>query len=364
MSEAPESTANPLAALRTGRDLDEKVFPPLAWAVEGMIPQGFGLFTGAPKVGKSWATLDVALAVASGTPAFGVVPTGQARPVLLLALEDGERRLQTRCRQLLGNRRIPPLLHYGTTMPVAEVLPLVDAFIGEYGPHNPLVIVDTLGRIMPPALPGESAYGRDYRIGARLKASADAQPGTCLLVVHHVRKAHGVDWMDSTSGTNGLNGAADWTLNISRDRNTDASLFRVTGRDVAEGEYALTMTNGAWRLDATTLAGAAAKARMTSSVAGLGDKSAEMVAFIAANPGCGPTQVGHALDMTANAAGAYLGNLERAGRLQKTGRGRYVLGTPFETFESVETEGDIESFPSISKVSTLSRPSSGPRPAQ
>ena len=88
--------------IRTGDQLDATVFPPLAWAVHGLIPEGFGLLTGAPKAGKSWAVLGIALAIATGTNALGKVSTGPARPVLYLALEDGERRLQGRARHLLG----------------------------------------------------------------------------------------------------------------------------------------------------------------------------------------------------------------------------------------------------------------------
>ena len=70
-------------------------FPPLRWAVPNLLPEGCALLVGAPKVGKSWAALDIALAVAGGGLALGAlrVETG---PVLYLALEDGPRRLADR----------------------------------------------------------------------------------------------------------------------------------------------------------------------------------------------------------------------------------------------------------------------------
>ena len=266
-------TTDLLSRVRTGSWLDAQTFPPLSWAVPGIVPEGFGLLTGPPKVGKSWLTLGLVLAVASGGVALGKVPTGYPRPVLLLALEDGDRRLQARCRTLLGDEPIPALLHYATRATAAEILDILDGWLAEHGHARPLVVLDTLGKVSPPAMPGESAYGRDYRIGGALKARADAHPGTALLVVHHVRKAAGEDWMDSTSGTNGLNGSADFTVSLSRARNDTEGVLRVTGRDVPEGEYAITVAEGTWTLRGSSLAEAAQAAQQAKAAEGLGDRS-------------------------------------------------------------------------------------------
>ena len=84
-----------LAGVRTGEWLDQQVFPPLTYAIPGVIPEGFTVVAGAPKVGKSWFILSLCLAVASGGRALGALTVDQ-RKVLYLALEDGDRRLQER----------------------------------------------------------------------------------------------------------------------------------------------------------------------------------------------------------------------------------------------------------------------------
>lgn len=333
-----------LAGIRTGAWLDAQHFPPMAWAVPGLIPEGMGLLTGPPKAGKSWCALGIGLAVAAGGHALGKVPTGDPRPVLLLALEDGDRRLQGRCRTLLPGQPIPERLHYVTAATPAELLPLVGAWLDLHGHQHPLVILDTLGKVMPPALPGEGAYQRDYRIGSRLKALADGHPGTCLLVVHHTRKASSEDWMDSTSGTNGLNGAADFTVNLSRNRNEDAGVLRVTGRDVPEGEYAITSASGSWTIDGEALADAARKAQQTRAVEGLGDRSADVVRLVDEHAeGIGPTKAGEALGMSASNATTYLSRLVDAGRIRKVGRGLYApLEPPVTSVTSVTLDGLTE----------------------
>lgn len=74
-----------------------KSFPPIRWVVEEYLPPGMTFISGKPKVGKSWLSLQLALAVASGGTCFGKrVEQGS---VLYLALEDNERRLQDRMRK-------------------------------------------------------------------------------------------------------------------------------------------------------------------------------------------------------------------------------------------------------------------------
>ncbi|NCT90154.1 AAA family ATPase [Cellulomonas sp. APG4] len=328
-----------LNRIRTGDWLDAQSFPPLSWAVPGIVPEGFGLFTGPPKAGKSWATLGIVLAVAAGGRAFGKVPVGEARPVLLLALEDGDRRLQDRCRRLLGEEPIPTGLHYTTRATPADVLDLTRAWLEQHGDRRPLVVLDTLGKVTPPSLPGESAYARDYRIGGHLKALSDDHPGTTLLVVHHVRKAASEDWMDSTSGTNGLNGAADFTVSLSRPRNEADGVLRVTGRDVPECEYAITVADGAWTLRGSSLADAARAAQQTKVTEGLGDTSARVVAHVTERPeGVRAKEVADTLSLTEKDAGTYLLRAERAGRIVRLGRGLYgPLSTPVGTVGSVGT---------------------------
>lgn len=313
-----------LSRLRSGDWLDRQEFPPLAWAVPGLIPEGFGLFTGAPKAGKSWAALGICLAVASGKPAFGKIAPGPARPVLLLALEDGHRRLQGRCRHLLDGQPIPDLLDFQTDARPGEVVAIMDAWLRRHGHCRPLVALDTLGKVMPPRQQGEDSYGRDYRVGSGLKRLVDQHPGSSLLVVHHTRKTTAEDWMDSTSGTQGLNGAADWTVNLARARNETAGILRVTGRDVPEGEYAITSESGRWTIDGNELAEAAAKAADAKTKANLGDNTRAVLEYVmeAGRP-VSAKEVADALEMPR--ARDTLLRLVDAGRLKKARRGLYEL---------------------------------------
>ena len=69
------------------------------------------------------------------------------------------------------------------------------------------------------------------------------------------------------SGSQGIAGSADCVLVLSRKRHSDEAVLSVTGRDIAEAEYALNSDDGLWRLDGTTLADAAktAETRLRNS---------------------------------------------------------------------------------------------------
>jgi AAA domain/Transcriptional regulator, AbiEi antitoxin len=326
-----------LVGLRNGAWLDQQEFPPLTYAVPGIVPEGLVLKVGAPKIGKSWMVLSHALAAASGGITLDAIRVGPPRPVLYLALEDGDRRLQQRCRRLLGSEPIPPQLSFFTRVMPGLVIVTIAAWLELHAAEPAFVILDTLGKVMPTALPGESAYQRDYRVGSMLRALCDQYPGLTLLVNHHDRKAGSDDFVDSVSGTHGLAGAADTILVLTRDRHGTEGLLKVTGRDVPEDEYALRFLDGGhWTLDGDDLAGAAQRARERQVTAGLGDRSTEVVGYVLKHPaGVSPTDVAAALNMDPAQARVYLSRAVQAGRIEKPARGLY---TPVTTVTSVTSE--------------------------
>jgi len=335
-----------LASLRNGAWLDAQEFDPLAFAVPGIIPEGLTLHVGAPKIGKSWMVLAHSLAIASGGYTLGRIQVGPARPVLYLALEDGDRRLQERCRRLLGpGEPIPALLDYITRVEVGRVLDTIVAWLSSYGTMRPLVVLDTLGKVMPPALQGESAYQRDYRVGNALLLLCDRHPGMSLLVNHHDRKASSDDFVDSVSGTNGLAGAADTIVVLCRDRNETAGLLKVTGRDIPEGEYALQFRDGyCWQLDGDDLGAAADRAQKvratTRATAAVGDRMIDVVLYAYGHPdGVRRGEVAQALEVEPDTAGVYLARAVEMGRLKRAARGLYTPVT------SVTSEGQGTEIP-------------------
>ena len=169
---------------------------------------------------------------------------------MYLALEDGHRRLQDRFRRILSGGAIPADISLITVATPSQALCAIAEFIARHAADQPLIILDTLGKIRSAKRPGEDAYQADYAVGAKLKSLVAAAPGSTLLIVHHTRKAESVDFVDSVSGTQGIAGSVDFILALNRKRHANDALLNVTGRDVTEARIALTADEGVlWRLD-------------------------------------------------------------------------------------------------------------------
>lgn len=78
-----------------------KEYPATAWAIHGlMTAHALTVVAGVPKAGKTWAALEMARAIATGTKAFGEFSVDQPKGVALFLAESTEREFKTRLRAL------------------------------------------------------------------------------------------------------------------------------------------------------------------------------------------------------------------------------------------------------------------------
>lgn len=183
--------------------LNEQTFADLEYVVPGLISEGLGLLVAPPKKGKSFLVGNLAVAVAAGGKALGCIPV-KARPVLVLALEDGHRRLQDRYTRINDGQPIPSGITFITKATPEECVAVIAEHLDRYRELKPLVIIDTLGKIKRAKRSGEESYQVDYAVGTQFKSLADSVPGSTVLIIHHTRKAEASDFVDLVSGTQGL----------------------------------------------------------------------------------------------------------------------------------------------------------------
>ena len=94
----------PLTVVRAA-DIHMPDQAPTLWLVELLWGTGaVGVIGGAPKCGKSWLALELAVAVASGRPCLGHFAVPAAGPVLLYAAEDTPLQVRQRIEQLCRAR--------------------------------------------------------------------------------------------------------------------------------------------------------------------------------------------------------------------------------------------------------------------
>ncbi len=322
-----------LGAIVSGPDLDRMTLPPLAWVVQHIIAEGLTLLVAPPKAGKSFLVYKIALARASGGEVLGL-PVQQG-PVLYLALEDGWRRLQERGRKLLdAGQPIPTGIDYIIRLdPAVSVLEKIRSWMDLHRGMKPLVIVDTFGKVKPPAGASASAYDHDYKVMGGFKSLTEADPGSAIILVHHDRKATSDDFMDSVSGTNGIAGAADTTIVIRRARTEGDAVISITGRDVMEKEYAASFDGGHWQLAGGGLDAAQSAVALARATKTLGsDRSIDIVKLVHQHPaGITRKDIDAKLGL-GNQLGPYLKRLSDEGHIANPSRGTY---TPVTTVTSV-----------------------------
>jgi Bifunctional DNA primase/polymerase, N-terminal/AAA domain len=314
-----------LAAEYSGEWLNDQEFDPLVWAIKDIVPEGLTVMAGPPKVGKSVMLLRFGIEVSRGGYVFGIKTN--CMPVFYLALEDSQRRLQARARELLGDDRIPDIRFQNSIQP-NKLIETVEAWLDRNG-HG-MVLVDTLGRALESPKRGETTYDRDYRIVVRLKMIADAHNNSPVVVSHHSKKGKVDDWLEIVSGTNAITGAADTILVVARERGNGDGFLRIAGRDVEEAEYSVKLERPyGWILDGDDLLEAAANAaarqpKTRDRKDSLGERSQDIIDFLDSS-----TKPQHIKDvalacgLSPQDATTYLNRLWKAGHIEKPKRGYY-----------------------------------------
>jgi hypothetical protein len=233
LTDAKPLEVSPKSGLTTidAQQLMALSLPEVPQVVPGLFPVGLTIFAGKPKTGKSWLILDTAHAVASDGYILGKIKV-QDGEALVLALEDSQRRLQSRLSTLTDN--VPKSLHLSTSLPRMDEggLTLISSWLEQH-PNARYVVIDTLARVKPRRAKNADIYAEDALVGKQLQELA-VKHNVALVVVHHLRKAIAEDPLDTVSGSTGLTGAADAVIVLTRTRGQGDATLYVTGRDLEE----------------------------------------------------------------------------------------------------------------------------------
>lgn len=337
---SPAAELQPLDFAFTAAELMRRKYPPIEYVVPGVIPEGLTVLVAPPKIGKSWMVLGIAKASSEGSEAFGAVDVDQ-RPVLYLALEDGPRRLQDRL-LALGMTEGNDNLSFITETPAGAAIS-IGAFVERHRGRSPVVILDTLGMVRN-VYAGNDAYQKDYAEMSAYKRIVTSHPGSSLIVVHHTNKGAHNDFVASTSGTQGITGAADSILTIERGRGKSEAILNVTSRDAAEGTYAICLEEGGhWRLEGESLAEASTAVDQRNASDGVGEEMRNVIELVRKHPeGIKPKDVSLLLGWDGSKARLYLKRALEGNRIRRLERGLYApRSVTTETTETIQRAVDL-----------------------
>ncbi|MBC7636311.1 MAG: AAA family ATPase [Acetobacteraceae bacterium] len=315
----------------TATALGVKVFEPVRYVIPGLLPEGLTLLAGKPKFGKSYAALDMCIAVATGGKALGTIRC-DGGDVLYCALEDGERRLQDRLRAMLPlGDDMPERLFIET---VANRLDggLIDDLRGWIADHSGarLIVLDTLARIKPESSGKATLYDEDARGITPLHELTRDHPGVAVVIIHHTRKMEADDCFDTISGSTGLTGICDTLMVLAR--HGEGAKLSGQGRDIEGYEKALARNSvtGSWRItgDAKELAKTGERQALLD-VLTEADGEALRTSTIAKAAGVSESSASHRLK-----------SLLKEGLVAKAGYGKWNLLDPHQTSQSRQSGDD------------------------
>lgn len=213
---------------------------PIEFCVDGMLSTGLFILAGAPKVGKSWLALDLAISIAKGEKLLGrETKRGTA---LYLCLEDSYTRIQNRLFELTSE----PSEHLHFAIMAGTLGGNLEKQIEQFKSlHTNLkiIIIDTLQKIRS----GDNAsYASDYKELSVLKDLAD-KLRIAILLVHHTRKCRDNDPFNMISGTTGISGCVDGSMvMIEKQRGSGEAVLYCVGRDIENLELHLKRNGVRW----------------------------------------------------------------------------------------------------------------------
>jgi hypothetical protein len=161
------------------------------WLIEGLwTEEAVGIVSGQPKLGKTWLALDLALSVATGTPALERYHVPRPGPVLLFAAEDPPKALRSRLeglciRRSLAIENIPVnlILASSLRLDTLEDQERLAETVSRYRPRllvlDPFVRLHRIDENRALEVSGVLAYLRQLQ----------REEHVAILVVHHSRKA-------------------------------------------------------------------------------------------------------------------------------------------------------------------------------
>jgi hypothetical protein len=189
------------------------------WLVDQLFAQSsVGLLGGPPKAFKTWVAVELALAVATGTPAFGRFAIPDPGPVLFFGAEDPLPDLRTRFDGIARAHRLDlaqaPVLLLDIAQLRLDDQGHLDRLRRTLAQHTPrLLVLDPFVRLVT-GLDENSARDVSAVLGAL--RTLQRQHNVTILLVHHMRKSPAAHPGQQLRGSGDFSAWADSALYLTR----------------------------------------------------------------------------------------------------------------------------------------------------
>ena len=230
----------------------ETEYDPLVEIVEGMLTPGLWFLAAKPKLGKSFLTMQLAHAVATGSDFLGRKTIKGS--VLFVALEDNARRIHSRAKMMGLDKCnncyftfVSPKLMDG----LEEQLIQKAKELGDCK----LIVIDTFIRAKSSRkkIGGNDSYEEASFLIDKFQRMLIAEDICCMANTHDKKEkeSKGDDKVNRMTGSAAYQGQdGNWRLDRRRGGNgiDDNTLFTIVARDLPEQEYEIKLNQGNWRM--------------------------------------------------------------------------------------------------------------------
>jgi hypothetical protein len=304
---AMASTALPV--VRSGLDLFASETRTVRALTEPrLLYDGLTMLAAQQKAGKSWQSLQFAIAIAGG-PSIAGLQILEHGPVLYGALEEPAARTANRLRKLApsGGDWLKNITFFYELMPLmAGGAEQLTELIRQHKPR--FAVLDTLTALVKAGKSNGDVFRTQYDEVTRLRKLGEDHR-IAILLVHHTRKGAADGPIEAVAGTGGITAAVDTVWRLQRKPEWNATL-EVTGREVEECSYALRFERGepfGW-----CFAGDGAEAAMTA-------ERRELVEILRDEGGLTPRQIAAELGKARGGVRMMLKRMVADGHLEKRG---------------------------------------------
>lgn len=249
---SPEEIEQKSIKIWEWNDMMAQDVPKPYWLVEDLLPEGFGVCSSAPKIGKSFLMRQVAYSIATGAPVLGRFEVNQGG-VLYIDLEENLTFAQEGWSAIqkkfdIDKYGLPKDLHITLDWPTFDNggLEEIERFL-DINPRVRCVMIDVLSNLWPEAKKIGNIYHQEYKILKPLKDMAEDRH-IALVVLHHDHKAESKDPLKKVSGSQAMTGVPDVIWQPFRKRGDSIGRLDVNGRSVREHRISLAWDNwnGGW----------------------------------------------------------------------------------------------------------------------
>lgn len=213
--------------IETALNLNNTHLKPITFYINKMLPAGIGWLAGEAKAGKSFMAMQMAYCISQGIPFLGF-ETKQSN-VMYYSLEMGRNLVQNRLRTMFKDKPLSDRFSIAYKLKPFDKGGLKQLEKNMIDYNCKVAFIDMHGYVATSKSNQKELYSQSYEELSQVKQIAE-KLDACIVLITHLNKNTGEDIMNRIMGSVGNRGAVDFTIGISKERESKQTNFVLESR--------------------------------------------------------------------------------------------------------------------------------------